>query len=414
MVNGLATAFIANDSTNSVLVSSALNGQSWLLNTSIGQASDGTAPSLAEFNGQLWVAFVANNSTHSVLVCSSPDGVHWSANHNIGQASQSAPSLAAFGGRLWVAFIADNSTNTDVVSSWDGNPRHQWSPNTSIGQASDGTAPSLAELWVAFVANNSTHSVLVCSSPDGVHWSANHNIGQASQSAPSLAAFGGRLWVAFIADNSTNTVLVSSWDGNPRHQWSPNTNIGQASDGTAPSLAAFGGQLWVAFVANNSTHSVLVSSSPDGVDQWSSNIKIGQTSQSAPSLAAFDNFSLVACPAATPAAVPVPAPASGLGSNSNYILYSDCQPLLEVSVSICVTEDIVSNNGFGFQLNAYSPKNETSAYQQYAIVVEDEAEITGIVNNYGTSNNALIFDSPRCARWARRIRYPPDTSSRSP
>jgi hypothetical protein len=71
----------------------------------------------------------------------------------------------------------------------------------------------------------------------------------------------------------------------------------------------------------------------------------------------------------------VPAPPSGLGSNSNYILYSGCNPLNDLSVSIAVTQDIVgesasgSQTGFAFQLNAYSPMNETSAWQQYIIAL---------------------------------------------
>jgi hypothetical protein len=59
-----------------------------------------------------------------------------------------------------------------------------------------------------------------------------------------------------------------------------------------------------------------------------------------------------------------PTPPSGLGSNSNYIMSSNCNSLTGVSVTIEVTEDIFGNNGFGFQLNAYSPKGKKSAWQQ--------------------------------------------------
>lgn len=72
----------------------------------------------------------------------------------------------------------------------------------------------------------------------------------------------------------------------------------------------------------------------------------------------------------------VPPPPSGLGSNSNYYLYSGCNPIVDLTVTINVTEDIVcqstSSNtppctpqgttpdkGFGFQLNANSPSGET-------------------------------------------------------
>ena len=86
-------------------------------------------------------------------------------------------------------------------------------------------------------------------------------------------------------------------------------------------------------------------------------------------------------------------PGSGLGSNSNYILASDCNPLLNLSVSITVTEDIVcesvsgsddpnfSQEGFSFQLNAYSPQNETTGYQQYVLALWG-TDIKGWINNY--------------------------------
>ena len=82
-----------------------------------------------------------------------------------------------------------------------------------------------------------------------------------------------------------------------------------------------------------------------------------------------------------------PPPASGLGSNSNYILSSDCNPILDLFVTINVTQDIVCESsspavdgysapGFGFQLNAFSPDGETAAWQQYVIALFG-SELTG-------------------------------------
>jgi FG-GAP-like repeat len=100
----------------------------------------------------------------------------------------------------------------------------------------------------------------------------------------------------------------------------------------------------------------------------------------------------------------VPAPAGGLGSNSNYILYSGCSPLIGLTVTITVTEDMVWQSsappsgsgsapldGFGFQLNAYSPQNETSAWQQYAIALIG-TELTGAVDNWPMSGPNIIND----------------------
>jgi hypothetical protein len=73
---------------------------------------------------------------------------------------------------------------------------------------------------------------------------------------------------------------------------------------------------------------------------------------------------------------------SGLGSNTNYILYGDCQPLMELGVFINITQDMVcqsvappteckpggtSQFGFSFQLNCYSAKGYKCAYQQYVM-----------------------------------------------
>ena len=88
-------------------------------------------------------------------------------------------------------------------------------------------------------------------------------------------------------------------------------------------------------------------------------------------------------------------PSGGLGSASNYVLYSNCNQLSGVSIAIDVTEDLVAappaagqQHGFSFQLNAYSPKNQANpqdpewiVWQQYIIGVGRTA-VVGAVNNW--------------------------------
>ena len=57
----------------------------------------------------------------------------------------------------------------------------------------------------------------------------------------------------------------------------------------------------------------------------------------------------------SPEPSPVPVPSRGLRSNSNYILFSECNPIRNLSVTIDITQEIVGSIGFSFQLNAYSP-----------------------------------------------------------
>jgi hypothetical protein len=194
MIHYLWTSFIANDSGQNVLVCSSSDGINWKSNLNINQAS-GFAPSLAFFKGRLYVAFIANDSGQNVLICSTDDGLNWGdgttvgKNLNIHQASGFAPSLAVFNGRLYVAFIAnDSGQNVLICSTQDGktwgteNSTGGTTPgtNTDIHQAS-GFAPSLAvfngRLYVAFIANDSGQNVLICSTQDGKTWGTENSTG---------------------------------------------------------------------------------------------------------------------------------------------------------------------------------------------------------------------------------------------
>jgi hypothetical protein len=98
---------------------------------------------------------------------------------------------------------------------------------------------------------------------------------------------------------------------------------------------------------------------------------------------------------------PAPEPPAGLGSNSNYIFSSDCRPLIDVTVTIDLTEHIAllgnsppshgdsSVSGYSWQLNCFSPKHQTDAWQQYVIDFVDDALI-GVVNNWKSSEHQLI------------------------
>ena len=100
-------------------------------------------------------------------------------------------------------------------------------------------------------------------------------------------------------------------------------------------------------------------------------------------------------------------PWEGLRSNYNYIMYSPnqdtygtCQTLYNVSVTIDVTEDIVGSDGFGFQLNAYSPgparaadggTGSYSVVQQYCMIVNpNSSTIFSMVDNCGTDGNQIV------------------------
>lgn len=93
-------------------------------------------------------------------------------------------------------------------------------------------------------------------------------------------------------------------------------------------------------------------------------------------------------------------PAAGLGSNSNYFLYSpsqgvnSCNHLLGVSVHIIVDTDITGTSGFGFQLNAYSAGGESVGAQQYVVLLDHRdspPSLSCIVNNWSSKSDWVIF-----------------------
>jgi hypothetical protein len=91
-------------------------------------------------------------------------------------------------------------------------------------------------------------------------------------------------------------------------------------------------------------------------------------------------------------------PAAGLGSNSNYFLYSpsqrvnSCNHLLGLSVHIIVDTDITGTSGFGFQLNAYSASGEFSGAQQYVVLLIPDSSspvLSCVVDNFHTKQDQL-------------------------
>jgi hypothetical protein len=97
-----------------------------------------------------------------------------------------------------------------------------------------------------------------------------------------------------------------------------------------------------------------------------------------------------------PPPVPVALPPSGLKSNSNYVLFSDKDiPLLDLRVIIRVTQDLVSTDGFSFQLNALPPDGFESISQQYAIACLGSGfqDLTAFVQIWHSFKGPFLNDS---------------------
>jgi hypothetical protein len=99
----------------------------------------------------------------------------------------------------------------------------------------------------------------------------------------------------------------------------------------------------------------------------------------------------------------VATPGSGLGSNSNYIISTGCNPLTDVTATIDLYSNLAyasdgpppqgesSVSGFTFQLNCFSSMKETDAAQQYIVGLQG-SEIIGWINNWNTGLNVALIN----------------------
>ena len=109
-------------------------------------------------------------------------------------------------------------------------------------------------------------------------------------------------------------------------------------------------------------------------------------------------------------AVTVPPQGPGLGSNCNYFLNSNLNPLLDVTVTITLSEDMVCKSvinppqdtpGFSFQLNAYSPVGEAIQWQQYVFTLQGPNLYPGIQNwdNVALNEPTIYWPAKGAPSW---------------
>src|SRR5580704_2374045 len=79
-----------------------------------------------------------------------------------------------------------------------------------------------------------------------------------------------------------------------------------------------------------------------------------------------------------------------LYSNSNYVFDNNCQNITGLSVTMNVTQDMLSDSGFTLQLNADSPSGiEPDAWQQYGFSVGG-GSIDAFINNWQDVSTQIV------------------------
>ena len=342
---------------------SSLDGTKWSAQEQIPGVASSVGPSLAVAGGKLYAAWKGSGNDQGIWYASC-DGTKWSAQEQIaGVASSTGPSLAVLGDTLYAAWKGWWDDQTLWYASFDGT---SWSTQKQIPGVLSNLGPSLApfqgKLYAAWKGEKDDQRLWYASF-DGTAWSAQKQIvNRASSIGPSLAEFGGKLYAAWKGASADQGIWYASFDGT---NWSAQHQIPGATSSIGPSIAVFGGKLYATWKGAGSDQRLWCASF-DGAN-WSAQKNI-------PGFTAQDVVS---------------APSSGLGSNSNYILYSYCKPLIKIAVDLHVTEDLVVQSstgtgdgaqGFALQLNAWSPQDEKSAWQQYIINLYDKQFYAWIQN----------------------------------
>lgn len=246
----------------------SLNGKLWLTHTTDGvtfappvqvavSAGSGQTvytadnPSLAVFNGNLYIGYIDNYGEASFV--KTTDGVNFGTNI-AGFCSESAtdsPSLAVFNNQLYFAFRTTSATLGLCVINSDNSTTTQ-----TYSQFSLGDSPALGvfgnTFYVAFRNTSSNHYIYLAESTDGSNFTlSTAATGSHTSTACSIAVFNNVLYIGF-RQNSSNNDFFYTYSTNGTTFSSP-IQVPWTMGGP-PSLVLFNGYLYNAFRQNDSGH----------------------------------------------------------------------------------------------------------------------------------------------------------------
>jgi hypothetical protein len=330
----------------------AFSGTSWETESAHIPGNSGVGPSIAATNeSTLYAAWKGEHGdTDQRLFYAVFNGNSWAPQAQIPNVGSSVgPSLGVLNGVLYAAWKGEEGDNQIYWSWLHGST---WQPQQQISGASSLVGPSLAEYggklyagWRGSVNDQSLHFAMF----DGHSWQPAPAIpnNPCSSIGPSLAAFGNSLYAAWKGEDQDQGIYYASFTNGA---WTGQTEIPNVGSSVGPALAAFGSKLYAMWKGEGNDVSLWYSSF-DG-NSWSPQSTLpGNTGQDS-----------------------VPVPESGLTDNSTYWIYSNCNPLTGVSVTIEITQDLVyqstyrgGSQGFSFQLNAFSQigQNIIPGWQQF-------------------------------------------------
>jgi len=268
------------------------------------------APSLAAFNGRLFMVWKAEDASNRIFIAWTSDGFHWSPGRGINRidATPETPALAASSTKLYIAFKANDASNTIYLTS-TAEPDRPW-PAAHRINSSDITnaAPALYyyndRLCMAWSSAREPHLIYFRAFTEPFLHGGGTPINEFDHTtkSPSLGSWQGKLYLSWKSQDSSNRIfLAASSDGRtwPSHG-SPINSVDSTPEN--PVLYGTAHRLYLAFKANDSANGIYLTSSdrPDGVWAPAFTINTVDSTPLAPAIGFYQNKLFIAWKANEP------------------------------------------------------------------------------------------------------------------
>jgi hypothetical protein len=147
-------AFVSNDSGYNLLVCTSQDGVSWTRGPNVGQQS-GRSPSLAVVpanwpfspaptaNPGIWIAFVSNDGTNEILLSSTDDGYNWGGLIKTGHHTRGAPVLRFMNAEMLLIFLGNDPSDPSIFACHTTDPA-DWNQNPEVRICAGIAGPAFA------------------------------------------------------------------------------------------------------------------------------------------------------------------------------------------------------------------------------------------------------------------------------
>ncbi|MCO7223016.1 hypothetical protein [Pleionea sp. CnH1-48] len=241
-----------------------------------------TAISTVYFNGSYYAAFSEAESKKLKLARYTRGNGSWRLLGQINSHKTSdKPSLAVFNGRLYIAFKGSSSNKIYISSTSNGT---SWVPAKQIRSYQSSKSPTLAvanvggnDRLVAAFRGSSSKKLYITGTYDGDNWSSAIKLSDQSSNAPYIAANGKYVYIAYKGASTNNIYIQRSINGG--FNWEKAKKLSSAyRSNRGPAIAFHNNALHLTFKGISSNR-IYRATSTDGAN-WSNATTMGSNKTS--------------------------------------------------------------------------------------------------------------------------------------